>query len=385
MNFATAQRLKTLVVSGLVASTFTGALTQPAAAFTKQDADTAIDSYLRAFLIPVQNGSFLKGRQIGGGDPGFWQQLESIEGIEDANDRTGGAYNTEVSTLLYGFVGVHGDLWSNNIFNDDIAWGVIAYMRAHKTLGDPNFLTIAKRNFDMMYARAWNPKEGALWWTTDNTSFNACIECPAGIAAFLLGEALNDPSYTEKARTLFDWTKANLYDAETGAVWDNIDTKGKISKWSSTYNQGTFVGLANYLGDVKNAQLALDYIRENATHTTYRVKGHLILPGYDYRGRNNAGLTSIGLRWFAKFMKDRQMEDRYVEWLQANANAAWDVRRSDNLSWPMWDKLTPSYDMFSWDAVNAMVALQVTPPDEVIIQGITFRHAYRRNEHIPAR
>jgi hypothetical protein len=335
---------------------------RPASAFTSADADAAVDAYLKAFLIPVQNGSFLKGKETGG-DPGFWQELEEIEGIEDANDRTAGRYNTEVSTLLYGFMGVHGRTWNDNIFNDDIAWGVIAYMRGYKATGDVNFRTIAKENFDLMWARAWNAQKGALWWTTDNKSFNSCIECPAGIAAYLLSEGLNDPSYRAKAKALFKWNKANLFDVKTGAVWDAVNLKGKISTWSSTYNQGTFVGLANYLGDVKTARLAADYMKEHMTHTEYRVNGHLIMPGYDYHGNNNAALTSIGLRWVSKFMKDRKLEGRYLAWLQTNANVAWSVRRSDNLSWCMWDKPTPSYNMNSWDALNTVVALQVTPPD----------------------
>lgn len=376
MNFSTAQQLKKLLVAGFALSALTGWAPKSASAFTQADADAAVDAYLRAYLVPVQNGSFLKGRQSGG-DPGFWQELESIEGIEDANERTGGAQNKEVSTLLYGFIGVHGELWDDNIYNDDIAWGVIAYVRGYQQLGNPNFLTIAKKNFDMMYARAWNPKVGALWWTTDNNSFNSCIECPAGIAAFLLGEALNDPSYTEKARTLYEWNKKHLYNAETGAVIDSVDTKGKYNMWSSTYNQGTFIGLANYLGDVKNAKLAADYMKEKISHTEYRVNGHLIMPGYEPRGRNNSGLTSIGLRWVAKFMKDRQLEGDYLEWLQTNANVAWNVRRADNLSWCMWEKPTPTYDMPSWDGINSVVALQVTPPDEVEILGIKFRHRYR--------
>ncbi|RYG68111.1 hypothetical protein EON80_12310 [bacterium] len=191
---------------------------------------------------------------------------------------------------------------------------------------------------------------------------------PAGIAAFLLGEGLKDPSYTQKARILFEWNKKNLYDAKTGAVLDSVDTKGKYNMWSSTYNQGTFIGLANYLGDTKNAKLASDYMKEKISHTDYRVNGHLIMPGYEYRGRNNSGLTSIGLRWVAKFMKDRKLEKDYLAWLQTNANVAWSVRRKDDLSWCLWEKPTPTHNLHSWDAINTVVALQVTPPDGTVVK-----------------
>jgi hypothetical protein len=347
-----------------IGSALLGTLSQPASAFTPADSDEAVNAFMQKFLIPVRNGSFIKSNEDGG-DPGFWNELEMIEGIEDANERSGGRYETEVKTLLYGFVQEHGLLWSDNIYNDDIAWGVIAYMRAYNQTGDVNFRTIAKDNFDMMYARAWNPKEKALWWTTNKTSFNSCIECPAGIGAYLLGEGLKDKSYTKKARTLYNWNKKHLYNAKTGAVIDCIDTKGKYNMWSSTYNQGTFIGLANYLGDVKNAKKAANYMMTKISHTDYYVDGHLILPGYEYHGRNNSGLTSIGLRWVAQFMKDRKLEKNYLPWLQTNANVAWSVRRkSDNLSWCMWNLPTPSYNLPAWDAINTVVALQVVPPDE---------------------
>ena len=51
----------------------------------------------------------------------------------------------------------------------------------------------------MMFARAWDPAKGALYWTTKNTSYNSCIECPAGIASFLLSQALSDPSYRDQS------------------------------------------------------------------------------------------------------------------------------------------------------------------------------------------
>jgi len=335
---------------------------RPAAAFTRADADAAVNAYLKAFVLPTGTASaFIKGDQ-NGGDPGFWQEIEQIEGIEDANDRTGGAYKTQVAALLNGFSKAHGTNWSDNIYNDDIAWGVIAYTRGYQITKDAAFRTIAKDNFDLMFARAWDPAKGTLYWTTKNNTYNSCIECPAGIAACLLSKALKDGSYLTKARALFAWEKANLFDAKTGAVWDAIDTSGKIGTWSSTYNQGTFVGLANYLGDTASAKLAADYTMNHLGKQT--TSAYLIMPEYGSGGDNNSGLNSIGLRWISWFMKDRKLQKDYLPWLQANANTAWAVRRtSDNLSWCQWLRPTPDGVLHSWDCINSVVALQVTPAD----------------------
>ena len=350
------------LAAALVVSAVLLAAGRPAGAFTGSDADTAVSAYLKAFARPNGAGTFIKGDQQGG-DPGFWQEIEEIEGIEDANDRTGGAYSSQVAALLNGFIQKHGVLWSDNKYNDDIAWAVIAYTRGSRATGNKMFLTIAKANFDLMFARAWDPTKGALYWTTDNNTYNSCIECPAGIASFLLSQALGDDGYRAKAQTLLTWEKANLFDASTGAVLDSVRTTGQVGTWSSTYNQGTFVGLADFLGDTATAKQAADYTK---THLGKGTRdGYLILPEYGAGGGNNAGLNSIGLRWIARFMKDRSLQSDYLGWLQANANIAWSVRRpSDNLSWCQWLQPTPGDSLHSWDCLSSLVALQVVPPDE---------------------
>ena len=338
-------------------------VTAPAALppFTRADADAAVDAYLKTFVASRGNSSFIKGDQ-NGGDPGFWQEIEEIEGIEDANDRTGGKYNKQVAALLNGFTRAHGIDWSNNEYNDDIAWAVIAFTRGYTATGNTTFRAIAQNNFDLMFARAWNPEKQTLFWKTDNKSYNSCIACPAGIAACLLSEALKNPDYKNKAKKLLAWEKATLFDAKTGAVLDSISTDGRMNKWSSTYNQGTFVGLANFLGDTESAKKAATYTMEHLgkeTGNSYRI-----MPEYGAGGENNSGLNSIGLRWIAKFMKERGLQSTYLEWLQANANTAWSVRRtSDNLSWCQWQQPTPDGVLHSWDCINTVVALQVTPPE----------------------
>ena len=350
-----------ITVGTAAAAILMAAAARPAAAFTRGNADTAVNAYLKAFVRPNGTSAFIKGDQ-NGGDPGFWQEIEEIEGIEDANDRTGGAYKSQVTALLNGFSNAHGTLWSNNIYNDDISWATIAYTRGYQATGNATFRTIARNNFDMMFARAWDPAKGALYWTTKNTSYNSCIECPAGIASYLLSKALRDSSYLTKAEDLFTWEKANLFNAASGAVWDAVNTSGSLGTWSSTYNQGTFVGLANFLGDTTSARLAADYTMYHlGKHTT---DGYLLMPEYGAGGDNNSGLNSIGLRWISRFMKDRRLQNTYLGWLQANANTAWNVRRiSDNLSWCQWPQQTPSGVLHSWDCLNSVVAMQVTPAD----------------------
>ena len=353
-------RLGKIIAMGIVASAvLLNTAARPASAISP--ADAAVNAYLQAFVRTTGTGAFIKGDQ-NGGDPGFWQEVEQIEGIEDANDRTGGAYKSQVAALLNGFIKAHGTDWSDNIYNDDISWAAIAYTRGYLATGNGTFLTIAKNNFDRMFARAWDPARGTLFWTTKNTSYNSCIECPAGIASYLLSRALRDGSYLSKAQDLFAWEKTHLFNASSGAVSDAVDTSGKVGTWASTYNQGTFVGLADFLGDTSDAKLAADYTMNHLGKPN--SSGYMIMPEYGSGGGNNSGLNSIGLRWIAKFMKDRRLQDTYKGWLQANANTAWNVRRtSDDLSWCQWLQPTPGGVLHSWDCINSVVVLQVTPDD----------------------
>ena len=198
-----------------------------------------------------------------------------------------GAYNSQVTALLNGFSKAHGTDWSWNTYNDDICWAAIAYTRGYQATGNAAFRTIAKKNFDMMFARAWNPARGTLYWTTNNTSYNSCIECPAGIASYLLSKALRDDSYLSKAQDLYAWEKTHLFDASSGAVWDAVNMSGKVGTWSSTYNQGTFVGLANFLGDTASAKLAADYTMAHlGKRTTGGVPDHA---GVRFGGRQQLG------------------------------------------------------------------------------------------------
>ena len=80
---------------------------------------------------------------------------------------------------------------------------------------------------------------------------------------------------------------------------------------------------------------------------------------------DGGGFNGIGARWIARFMKDRNESSTFGPWLQKNAEAAWQARRtSDNLTWPRWPQPTPEGVRYSWGSSSAVVLLQVTPPQD---------------------
>ncbi len=325
----------------------------------------AFDAYNNAFYAEIAPGKAhytVSQYNTGSGYNYFWGQAEEIEGAIDAYERNPNPrYLSVVTNLLNGFSNDNGTDWSWNEYNDDIMWACIAYLRGYQHTGNTTFLNIAKANFDMMYARAWDTVlGGGLYWKTTNAEKNAAVNGPAVIAAYYLYEALGDAGYLTKAQNIFNWEKAVLFNATTGAVYDGIKTSGFIETFATTYNQGTFVAAADLLGDITNAVLASDFTMNNMGNEN--SSGYKIM--YEYgTDNNNSGFNGIGIRWIAKFMKNRNFQYRYLPWLQANADAAWNVRRTtDNLSWCEWLHPTPTESsLLSWDCISSMVALQAVP------------------------
>lgn len=169
-------------------------------AITTNEADTVFNSYATAYYSSSGTNGYFKNDQAGG-TASFWMQAEEIECVIDAYELTSNAnHKVMVVNLLNGFAKHNGTDWSSNIYNDDCMWASIAFARGYLACGNPRFKDIARWNFDMVFARAWDTKlGGGLYWTTDNRSKNACVNDPGGIAAGLLYQICGDASYLAKA------------------------------------------------------------------------------------------------------------------------------------------------------------------------------------------
>ncbi len=307
---------------------------------------------------------FIKDMQTGG-VAYFWGQAEMIETVIDAYEwSSNSTYRGMITNLLNGFLSNNtwaGPNWLGNEYNDDILWAVIAFARGGVATGNTNYCNIAKASFDACYARAWdNVLGGGLYWRdSDKQSKNACVNGPGSIAAYLLYQIYGDTNYLNKANSIYNWERSVLFNTNTGAIYDYIGTNGMIGTWASTYNQGTFIGAANFLGQTNDAKLAAQF-------TMMNLSGGGILPEYGIAG-NNSGFNAIFLRWMTRFMKTRNLQSAYQPWLQLNATAAWNSRRApDHLSWCQWTQPTPlGTNFFAWDCISSLSVLQAADPTQV--------------------
>jgi len=323
-----------------------------ASAFTTNDAATIFTAFNSAF-------------SVGGYYPGWWTGAEEVEMAEDAYDSLPTAERkTIVANACSQFVSHHGNNWMGNEYNDDIAWAVIAFSRGYLITGNTTFRDIAKNNFDGMYSRGWdtNFMGGGLWWrNSDKQGKNACIQGPGTIAACYLHLIYGDRSYLTKAQAIYAWERRVLFNTTSGAVSDSIGTNSVYNNWASAYNQGTFIGAANLLyratglpGYYQDAILAAKYTQNSMTSGG-------ILPEYP-QDSDLSGFNGIFARWMARFAKDQNLWPAFGPWLTANANAAWSVRNTNNLSWQKWRTPLGTNVPGAWGCSASVVIMQVADP-----------------------
>jgi predicted alpha-1,6-mannanase (GH76 family) len=254
-------------------------------------------------------------------------------------------YKTKFETLYTNFIKRHKEDWQYNDFNDDIAWAVLFSVRGYSLTGNKKYLDKAKDQYDKMFARAFtNAYGGGLLWYVGKTSKNACIEGPAMVAACYLAKATGDKTYYDKAIALYSWSKIYLFNAATGKVSDNVDLDKKSGKlhfsfWSSTYNQGTFLGAAVMLYNYTKEYTYLEEAERIAKFSRDEMyKGGVM--NNEEGGNDLPGFKGIFARYARMYTTDTK-KDELVDWLKLNAKVAYNNRNSKGVTLTNWGTRTP--------------------------------------------
>jgi len=306
-------------------------------AVTPAEADAAFNSLIKVYWDP--DARFFRKEEKGSKKADFWFAAQLWDTVMDQYDRTGSAeVKRQINEIYDGFIKRYPD-WAANKYNDDIMWWAIACTRAYKITNQERYLKKAKVSFDFVYDNFRDPT-GGLYWTNQRTSMNSCVNCPAIIAAVRLSVLLKDASYLEKATSLYAWQKKTLTDG-TGRVFDNIryDKNRKttrISRFSLTYNQGTYIGAAVLLYQQTKDKTYLDDAIETAkwTKANLCVTNQRILRS---EGQGDGGaFKGIFVRYMKLFINECGRTE-FLPWMKANADAAWRNRRlADNLMGNDW-------------------------------------------------
>jgi predicted alpha-1,6-mannanase (GH76 family) len=271
----------------------------------------------------------------------FWDNAEMMEVVLDAYEVTKNPkYKTMFEAMYKNFIERNGADWQDNKYNDDIAWMVLVSVRGYLLTGNLSYRDKAKEQFDKMYARAFSYAYGGgmLWYHTKTTK-NSCINGPSMVACCYLAQATGDSTYYNKAISLYTWSKLYLFDAVTGKLNDNVDLDKKtgllkISTWSSTYNQGTYLGAATMLYKYTKEASYLSEAQKIALYIRDEMYKGKVMNNED-NGNDLPGFKGIFAR-YARMYTIELNKTELVEWLKLNAKVAYNNRNSQGLIQTKW-------------------------------------------------
>ena len=324
------------------------------ATFTEAMADKALEAFKNKYYVKNSTTGY---NSLGGG---FWGIAEVMEAMLDGYETTGKSIYKEMFQNTYkDFIARNGDYWSNNDFNDDIAWAVLDSVRAYLLFGDQSYLDIAKKNWDFMYKRGTEGRtDGMIRWSHENGRGNgtlSCINGPATVGACYLAIATGDESYYTKAKRVFDaWRNSSLYVREgddAGHVWD-----GAENAWRSTYNQGTFLGAAIMLYEKYGTQQYYDDACNVMANTVKNLCYNNILKEENTNSGDLSGMRGILMRYMRKFIVDFN-KGEYLSFFKDNAKVAWMNSNSKGIMQCSWQK--KAAEDATWDSFAAYNAISL--------------------------
>lgn len=314
-------------------------------------ATTALDNFIGIYYAESEKE---KGGEIAGAH--FWTRAEMYEIVVDAYEKTGDEkYRDLMEALYYGFLDSFGEDWGHNTYNDDIMWMTIGCARSYQLTGEEMYKEKAEHHFNLVFDRAWSDDlGGGLFWRTDNQCKNSCINCPAVIAACLLYQITEEEGYLTKAQQIYRWQTDTLYQ-ENGAVYDNISITGEYNTWCSTYNQGTFIGASHLLYQITGDQAYLDRAVKAADYTMNDMFDNGVINTED-SGSDLPGFKGILVRWLGRLAQEKGME-QYRDWLELNAETAWNNRNEKGLMNTLWAEKTKNSFYMPWGCSAAISLL----------------------------
>lgn len=259
----------------------------------------------------------------------YWPQAHAMDVLVDAYMRTGEKQYKNLFPLWwegapkFNFAGKMNpkDPWWN-VFVDDMEWFVLAQIRMFECTGKTMYINKARQMYDDWIWPTWGPEDEAPWyggitWKTDVAkSKNACSNGPAALIAARLYRFFNQAKFKEgkakeaylnEAVKIYTWEKNTLFDRKTGAVYDNIDKKGRIQKnWIFTYNIGTFLGAAHELYLITGDKQYLDDAVLAASYVTDRMTRNGVLS--DATSGDGGLFHGIFFRYFVKLINEDALE-----------------------------------------------------------------------------
>ena len=254
--------------------------------------------------------------------------------------------------------------WNNHVkwfIYDDMMWWIMSLTRAYGITDNKIYLQQAIAGFNHVWEGSYDAVDGGMYWDFKHSGKNACINYPTVIAAMRLYKITSEASYLAKAKSIYAWSRANIFDVTKGRIADNKIGNHKPGFGDYTYNQGTAIGAAvllykstkdaAYLADAK---LIADY-----TMNSMCVNGILPAEG-DW---NEQGVLKAIFAQYIMQLINECGQKQYLAWIQKNINTGWgnrDVNR--NLTFRNYSISCPTGQIQSYEASSIVTFMQICKP-----------------------
>ena len=338
-----------------------------ASAQTASNADAVYDGWINAYLqtsnvnghtypLPyICNSITDRNRAF------MWQQAYMITAIEDSYDSS--ISNTRknlITSLIDGFetqdlVDLTWDDW-----NDDLEWAIIALAHGYQITGNTAYLNAAIQNWNAVWNRGWSSDLGGGIWEKDTgTSKVVLSNAPFIIGGCMLYRATGDSTILTKCQQAYTWMRANCFNTSTGGLIEGISADGSVlgsSTPGNSYNSGIFLQAADALYQVTGTS---SYMSDAQLCINHIVNANSIMTE-DHPNNGPFGSEEF-FRGLSLFARVHNLWGTYYPWLQANAQAAWNHRRTDyNITANNFNAATTTGNILSMETVSSLIVQQVT-------------------------
>lgn len=270
----------------------------------------------------IMNAEFTPGK-ISNNRFHYWWQAHVIDVFLDGYERTKESfYLDRIQILLEGVLANNDGTLINN-FYDDMEWMALALLRTYDATGKEMYKQYVLQLWDDIKT-AWNAHMGGgMAWKKDQLDYkNTPANAPAAILSARLYRHFGKEEDLEFAKRIYQWTKDNLVEPDTGFVWDGMNRlgDGKIDKdWEFTYCQGVFIGAGLELYLCTNNEEYMD----DAKRTVITAKQRLTSPKtgvLKQEGSGDGGLfKGILIRYAELLLREYPELVEIAEMLEINA------------------------------------------------------------------
>ncbi|MFD0793779.1 glycoside hydrolase family 76 protein [Mucilaginibacter litoreus] len=330
--------------------------------FTAADATTAYTAFNRYYYNPTARLYYSTTLQDGLG--AIWTQAIYWDMAMNVYERTKDNAQLNMVKDMYqgGFNQYDGYNWDNTttwFIYDDMMWWVMALARAHQLTGNQEYLQKAIAGFNRVWDGSYDPVDGGMFWDFKHSGKNACINFPTVIAAMRLYKITGDAAYFDKAKSVYNWAKTNLVDAN-GRVADHKIGNNAPGYEDYTYNQGTAIGAAYALYKETKDNAFMADAKLYADYTKNKMCTNGILPAEgDF---NEQGVLKAIFAQYITQLINEGGQTQYLDWIKTNVNTGWNNRdKARNLTWRNYALPAATGVMQSYESSSIVTFMQLVP------------------------